>query len=230
MRILIILITSLASFFVHAVAVSSLFEVANDKHFADFSIANNDGKDMFINLEIAKVTYENGEKVVTKVNKDNLASWTFSVNPSQIILKEGETRTIRMRNDCAKQSCEFNEDQVYIVDVNPYPYVKEGEGSSVAVAFGYRIYFMDPASKVKLDYQLTRVNEQEFKFSNNSNTMLNAVLNTCKKGFSSDCIYQYKLLAGAEKIFKLPAEYAEKETITFRVINANESINEKVSI
>ncbi|WCE32218.1 pilus assembly protein [Vibrio sp. SCSIO 43137] len=230
MRVLTLFITLFASFLSHAVAVSSLFEVANDRHFADFSIANNDGKDMFINLEIAKVNYENGKKVVTKVNKDNLASWTFSVNPSQIILKDGETRTIRMRNDCAMQSCRFSEDQVYVVDVNPYPYVKDSESSAVSVAFGYRIYFMDPASEVDLNYQLTRINKREFKFSNNSNTMLNAVLNTCKKGFSSDCIYQYKLLAGAEKTFKLPAEYAEKETITFRVINANESINEQVSI
>ena len=230
MRTLLLLVTSLTSFFTHAVAVSSLFEVANDEHYADFSITNNDGKDMFINLEIAKVAYVNGEKVVTKVNKDNLSTWTFSVSPSQIILKDGETRTVRMRNDCAKQTCDFDEDQVYAVDVNPYPYVGEGEDSAVSVAFGYRIYFMDPASEVKLNYEIKRVNNKEFRFSNKSNTMLNAVINTCEKGFSSNCIYQYKLLAGSEKVFKLPESYVGKKNINITVINANESINEQVSM
>ncbi|MEF1301181.1 pilus assembly protein, partial [Vibrio owensii] len=59
---------------------------------------------------------------------------------------------------------------------------------------------------------------------------LNAVINTCEKGFSSNCIYQYKLLAGSEKVFKLPESHVGKKNINITVINANESINEQVSM
>ncbi|OCH48155.1 pilus assembly protein [Aliivibrio fischeri] len=218
------------SFQSHAIAVSSLFESADpDTHSADVIIANNDGKDMFINLEMAKVEYIDGKKVVTKVSRESLKDWTFSISPSQLILKDGEKKAIRLHNNCEKYNCKLDKDQVYAVDVTPVPYT-DGKISAVAVSFGYRVYFMDPATDVKLKYDIKRVNDKEFKFSNQSNTMLNAVINTCSKNFSDDCIYQYKLLSGSEKTFSLPEEVINKSSIILNIINSNEVINEQVSI
>ncbi|MFH0257971.1 pilus assembly protein [Vibrio rumoiensis] len=230
MKLLSVLLFILFSVNANAIAVSSLFEAADpDTHSAEIVIENNDGKDMFINLEMAKVEYVDGKKVVTKLSKDNLQDWTFSISPSQLVLSPGEKKTIRMINKCLPDKCEYNSDQVYAVDITPVPY-SEGKVSSVAVAFGYRVYFMDPAKKPNLNYSIKRLNDNKFKFSNHSNTMLNAVLNVCSKEFSSDCIYQYKLLSGATKEFKLPEKVRNKAHIKFNVINANEEVNEEVSI
>ncbi len=154
-----------------ALAVSSLFEVADkDTHIADIQLENNDKTDMFINMEMLKVRYVDGKKVIDKLSRDNLKDWAFSVSPSQVILKPGERKTIRMMNHC-EDNCEFEEDQIYAVDITPVPYY-EGKKSAVAVAFGYRTYFLDPVKPehVKLDYELKRTGKGTFEFKNRSNT------------------------------------------------------------
>ncbi|CAK1836153.1 hypothetical protein [Vibrio crassostreae] len=215
---------------VHAIAVSSLFEAADpETGSAEVVIENNDGKDMFVNLSMVKVEYLDGYKTVTTLNKDNFANWTFSISPSQMILADGEKRTIRMKNLCEGEKCQLEQDEVYAVDITPVPY-SDGKVSSVSVAFGYRVYFMDPASKVQLDYEIERIGQTKFRFNNKSNTMLNVVVNTCNKEFSSDCIYQYKLMSGANRVFKLPKQLINKPSITMNIINANEEINHEVHI
>jgi len=214
----------------NAIAVSSLFEAADpETGSAEVVIENNDGKDMFVNLSMVKIEYKDGNKIVTTLNKGNFADWTFSVSPTQMILADGEKRTIRMKNLCDGQKCALQRDEVYAVDITPVPY-SDGKVSSVSVAFGYRVYFMDPASKVQLDYEIERVGKTKFRFINKSNTMLNAVLNTCDKEFSSDCIFQYKLMSGANRVFKLPKKITNKPSITMNIINANEEINHEVHI
>lgn len=217
------------SFFANAIAVSSLLESADpDTHSAEVTLVNNDGKDMFINLQMAKVEYVDGKKVVTKVNKDNISDWSFSISPSQMILRPGERKTLRMLNSCGGGKCAKSKDETYAVDITPVPYV-EGKATSVAVAFGYRVYFIDAASEVKLDYSITRENKKQFKFVNNSNTMLNAVLNYCSKEFRDDCIFQNRILPGSTKVFPLPEEAWDDKTISATIINADEEVNEKVS-
>jgi P pilus assembly chaperone PapD len=225
----IIMMTLGLSYQAHAIAVSSLFEVADVKtHSADIQVINNDGKDMFINLSMAKVRYVDGKKIVENLNKDNVADWKFNVSPAQMILKPGERKIIRMFNDC-DLDCKFSEDQVYAVSITPVPYTN-GKKSAVAVAFGYKVYFIDPASEVLVDYDLKRISEDKISFENRSNTMLNAVLSLCTKDFSSDCIYEYRLLPNSKREFRLPAESHKKSKIDFSVINANEVVHERVSI
>ncbi|HIF9096597.1 TPA: pilus assembly protein [Photobacterium damselae] len=214
----------------HAIAISSLFEAADPKtHSADVIIENNDGKDMFINIEMAKVDYIDGKKVVTKVDKDNFKDWTFSVNPTQIVLKPNERKTIRLHNKCADKECKLKKDKVYAVDVTPVPYVN-GKASAVAVAFGYRVYFMDPATQVDLKYKIKRVSKDQIMFVNNSNTMLRAIFNACTTEYNSDCIYDYRVLSGSTKKFKLPETLINKKVLKVNIINANEEINESISI
>ena len=224
-----VMMTLMFSYHSQAIAISSLFEVADVKtHIADVQVINNDGKDMFINLEMSKVRYVDGKKIVEKLNKDNVADWKFRVSPSQMILKPGERKIIRMFNDC-DEDCEFSEDQVYAVSVTPVPY-SEGEKSSVAVAFGYKVYFIDPATEPRVDYDLKRVSKDKISFENRSNTMLNAVLNLCTRDFSSDCIYEYRLLPNAKREFRLPLGSQEQSRLEFSVINANEVIHETVTL
>lgn len=214
-----------------AVAVSSLFEVADkDTHLADIKVENNDSQDMFINMEMLKVRYVDGKKVIEKLSRENLKDWAFSVSPSQMILKPGERKTVRMMNRC-KDDCDFKEDQVYAVDITPVPYY-EGKKSAVAVAFGYRTYFLDPVKvdNVKLDYNLTRIGKGKFLFKNHSNTMLNAVLNTCTREYSSNCIFEHRLLPNAEREFPIPKGSDDGRKLTFSIINANEEINEQVTL
>lgn len=229
LKVVIAMITLIFSCQSQAIAISSLFEVADvNTHLADIQVINNDGKDMFINLEMSKVRYIDGKKVEEKLNKDNVGDWTFRVSPSQMILKPGERKTIRMLNDC-DEDCEFSEDQVYAVSVTPVPY-SEGRKSAVAVAFGYKVYFIDPASEVIIDYDLKRISKNKISFENRSNTMLNAVLNLCTKGFNSDCIYEYRLLPNSKREFKLPLKSQEQSTLKFSVINANEVVHERVTL
>lgn len=222
-------IYSLLSAQANAIAVSSLFEAASDNtHSASFSIANNDGKDMFVNLEMVKVKYVDGEKQIISLNKDTMKDWNFNISPSQMILAPGERKTVRMHTLCEKNDCEFNEDQIYAVDVNPVPYT-DGKAANVAVAFGYRVYYLDPAQTVDLNYNVKRT-DSGFIFDNKSNTMLTAVLNTCTKEYSSDCIFQYRVLPNSKKTFTLPSVLKDEKALLFDVINANESIHEKISI
>ncbi|PTQ19750.1 pilus assembly protein [Vibrio sp. 10N.286.46.E10] len=212
-----------------AVAVSSLFEIADkDTHIADIKVENNDKQDMFINMEMLKVRYVDGKKVIEKLDRKNFDDWTFSVSPSQVILEPGERKTIRMMNHC-EDACDFKEDQVYAVDITPVPYY-EGKKSAVAVAFGYRTYFLDPVNtdNVELDYDLKRIDKDTFVFTNRSNTMLNAVLNTCKREYSSNCIFEHRLLPNSTREFTFPKGSDDGSKQTFSVINANEEINEQV--
>ncbi|WP_409581037.1 fimbrial biogenesis chaperone [Vibrio owensii] len=214
-----------------AIAVSSLFEVADQKtHTAEIQIQNNDNRDMFVNMSMLKVHYDNGKKIVEKLNKNNVKDWTFSVSPAQIILKPGERKNIRMMNHC-KGKCEFDEDQIYAVDITPVPY-NEGEKTAVAVAFGYRTYFLDPVAldKTKIDYVLKRVSKNKFSFENRSNTMLNAVLNTCTKDYTANCIIEHRLLPNAKREYSFPKGHDDGSKQTFSVINANEEVNEKVTL
>ncbi|HIF9084883.1 TPA: pilus assembly protein [Photobacterium damselae] len=214
----------------NAIAISSLFEAADPKtHSADVIVENNDGKDMFINIEMAKVEYIDGKKVVTKVDRKNFKDWTFSVNPTQLVLKPNERRTIRLHNKCEDKKCNLKKDQVYAVDVTPVPYI-DGKASAVAVAFGYRVYFMDPATEVNLKYKIKRLSKDKIMFANNSNTMLRAIFNTCTTEYNSDCIYDYRVLSGSTKKFKLPKALINKKSIKVNIINANEEINESISI
>lgn len=228
-RYLIVILSFFTSFNVYAIAVSSLLEAADpESHSAEVTIANNDGRDMFINFEMAKVEYINGEKVVTKVSRDNVKDWSFSITPSQMILRPGERKTLRMHNKCISNSCIDDADQTFAVDITPVPYV-DGKATAVAVAFGYRVYFIDPAKEVRLDYKIKRKDKKTFEFANNSNTMLNAVLNFCDKAFRDDCIYQNRTLPGSTKTFKLPENAWNKRKIKATIINANEEVNEQVN-
>lgn len=214
-----------------AVAVSSLFEVADkDNHVADIQVENNDKRDMFINMEMVRVHYVDGKKIVEQLNQNNLKDWTFSVSPSQIILKPGERKTIRMMNRCG-DNCDFKEDQVYAVDITPVPYI-DGKKSAVSVAFGYRTYFLDPVrlENTKIDYDLKRISNDKFVFENNSNTMLNAVLNKCTRDYKSNCIFEHRLLPNSKKEFSLPKGSDDGSKQTFSVINANEEVNEQVTL
>ncbi|HIF9203963.1 TPA: pilus assembly protein [Photobacterium damselae] len=220
----------LYSNFANAIAVSSLFEAADAKtHSADVIIENNDGKDMFVNIEMAKVEYINGKKVVTKVDRKNIKDWTFSVNPTQLILKPKERKTIRLHNKCSNSECKLEKDKVFAVDITPVPYV-DGKASAVAVAFGYRVYFMDPATDVDLKYTIKRISKDKFKFNNRSNTMLRVIMNTCTTEYNKDCIYDYRTLSGSSKTFTLPEKLRNKSSLKVNIINANEEINESVSI
>ncbi len=214
----------------YALAVSSLFEVADSNtHSADVMIENNDGKDMFVNISMIGVEYVDGKKIETKLTKDSLLNWSFSVSPTQLILAPGERKSIRMHNNCLSTKCIFDKDQVYAIDINPVPYVN-GKKTAVAVSFGYRVYFMDSASDYNIDYKIKRLNDNKFKFDNDSNTMLTAVFNVCDKEFSSDCIYQYRVLSGASKTFFLPKKLIGKKSIKLNIINGNEDFNEQIII
>ncbi|MGR5366457.1 pilus assembly protein [Photobacterium damselae] len=221
---------SLYSTYTNAIAVSSLFEAADAKtHSADIIIENNDGKDMFINIEMSKVDYIDGKKIVTKVDRNNIKNWTFSVNPTQLVLKPNERKTIRLHNKCSNKECKLKKDKVYAVDITPVPYV-EGKVSAVAVAFGYRVYFMDPATEVNLKYKIKRLSKDKFVLTNHSNTMLRAIMNACSSEYNSDCIFDYRVLAGASKEFYIPKKLRNKSSLKVNIINANEEINESVSI
>ncbi len=67
-------------------------------------------------------------------------------------------------------------------------------------------------------------------FKNNSNTMLNAVLNTCTREYKNDCIFEHRLLPNSEKEFSFPKGSDDGSKQSFSIINANEEINEKVTL
>ncbi|WP_341496478.1 pilus assembly protein [Photobacterium damselae subsp. damselae] len=208
---------------VNAIAISSLFEVADRNGHSSFELINNDEKDMYINLKMAKVDINNGKKELVKLDKNNLSSWEFTTTPSRTILRPGARKKIKLKYIC-KSDCEKNEDKLFFVDVAPVPY-SESNKSSLAFAFGYRVYFLVPAKKVVGSYSINRT-KSGFSFKNDSNTMLTAVLNTCSKDFNSDCIYQYRVLSKQNKSFTFPDNFGKKDKINFTVINANEEFSE----
>ncbi|HIF9184276.1 TPA: fimbria/pilus periplasmic chaperone [Photobacterium damselae] len=221
-KFIFILLSVLASN-AHAIAISSLFESANKNGDATFEIVNNDGKDMYISFKMAKVNINNGKKEVDKLNKDNLSLWEFTTTPSRTRLKPNERKKIKLKYTC-KIDCDSNRDKLFYVDVAPAPY-SESKKSSLAFAFGYRVFFLVPAKKMIGTYKIAR-KKHGFFFENSSNTMLTAVLNTCTKDFNSDCIYQYRVLPNNTKEFILPNDVKDKANINFTVINANEEFSE----
>ncbi|WP_050567227.1 fimbria/pilus periplasmic chaperone [Vibrio owensii] len=223
----------LASFYVsqaNAVAVSSLFEVADEEGNAEVRVLNNDGKDMFIKMTMSEVNYVDGEKVITPLNKDNVKDWNLTMTPPQLILKPNQKKTVKLHYSCSDESkCSTDRDKVYAIDMSPIPY-SEGQKRSVAIAFGYRTYLLVPAKNPKVDYKISREEGGKFYFENNSNTMLNVVVNTCKKEFSNDCIYQYRTLPGAQKTFSFPKSVKSDSSVEMSIINANETFHENINL
>ncbi|EHK2889302.1 pilus assembly protein [Vibrio parahaemolyticus] len=216
---------------VFAIALNSTFVVADEDGSGLVEIANNDGKAMFIRLELSKVTYsEDGKKIITPLNKDNMNDWDLNVSPPQLIMKDGEFKSIKFSYFCndAEKECSRDKDQVYLIKILPEPY-SESNKSVVALAFGYNIYYMIPAKDVKLDYSIKRVGKNKFEFVNNSNTFLNAVINVCTKEFREDCIYEHRLLAHTKHEFVIPQVLERSEKIDAVIINANQTIKEFIS-
>ncbi|MGR5435712.1 pilus assembly protein [Vibrio owensii] len=218
--------------YANAVAVSSLFEVADDDNLGEVKIYNNDGKDMFIRMKMSKIEYIDGEKVITPLNKDNVKDWRLTLTPPQLVLKPNQTKTVKFNyicNESKGEDCRTDEDQIYAIDMSPVPYA-EGQTRAVAIAFGYRTYFLIPAKEIDISYEVSRINNEQFKFINNSNTMLTMVFNVCTKEFSSDCIFEYRTLPNSNKVYDLPKEMFDSKNIEGTVINANEEFRENISL
>ncbi len=217
----------------YAIAVSSLFEVSDSNGVGEVKVLNNDGKDMFIKMTMSEVEYVNGKKEVRPLSKDNLKDWKLLLTPPQIILKPEQQKTVKFHYLCDEKDnngeCITNKDHIYAIDMSPVPY-SEGQQSSVAIAFGYRTYFLIPATKMNISYDLTRKGNDKFEFNNKSNTMLTVVLNTCKTKFKNECIYQYRVLPGSKKEFPFPKDLIDMENIEGTIINANEKYHKKISI
>ncbi|TCN88486.1 hypothetical protein EDB65_102273 [Vibrio crassostreae] len=219
--------------YANAIAVNKTFEVADENGKGELKIANNDNKDMFIRFELSKVTYDDGKKILTPLNKDNMKDWNLYISPGQLIIKDKERRTVRINYVCDEESsidqCNRFEDQIYAIDVLPVPY-SESMKSSVAISFGYKLYFMVPAKMVDFRYAIKRISKSEFLFENKSNTLLNAVINTCKKEFKNNCIYENRLLPGQSRKFSIPERLHEEKKINVTIINPNQEIKDYVSI
>ncbi|WMN88900.1 pilus assembly protein [Vibrio parahaemolyticus] len=217
----------------YAIAVSSLFEVSDTNGVGEVKILNNDGKDMFIKMTMSEVEYIDGEKVVKPLDKNNLKDWKLILTPPQVILKPEQQKTIKFHYLCENKDsngeCVTDKDHIYAVDMSPVPY-SEGQESSVAIAFGYRTYFLIPATKLDISYDLNRKGSDKFEFDNKSNTMLTVVLNSCKTKFKNECIYQYRVLPGSKKEFPFPKDFVGKEKVEGVIINANEKYHKKFSL
>ncbi|HIF9381063.1 TPA: pilus assembly protein [Photobacterium damselae] len=212
-------------------AISSIYEVANpESKTAEVDLYNNDGKTMYVKLTMSKVSYKNKEKVITPLSKSSLPDWKLSVTPSKIIMRDGERKAFRMHYLCGA-NCNLESDEVYAVDVSPVPYNEFTQSTSLAMAFGFRVYFLVPATNPKVKYNLKWIDKAKgiFSLENNSNTMLTAVLNVCTKEFSSDCIFQYRVLSGSKKEFTIPVDKVLHRTngkIEMNMISPDEKYNE----
>ncbi len=228
---LLICFSALFCFDLHAMAISSIYEVADPlTNMAKIDLFNNDGKTMYVNLSMSKVSYENNKKKVTPLSKSSLPDWKLSVTPSKIIMRADERKSFRMHYLC-NSKCNLPFDEVYAVDVSPVPYNEFTNSSAVAMAFGFRVYFLIPATNPEINYKIKWKDKSKgvFSLENNSNTMTTAVLNVCTKEFSNDCIYQYRVLSGSKKEFTLPLDkviHRKNGKIEMNMISPDEKYNE----
>ncbi|EHK2889299.1 hypothetical protein J7G16_004201 [Vibrio parahaemolyticus] len=198
----------------YAISIGSLFEVADDNDSAIVNVVNNDDVTMFVKLSSSKLSYENGERSVTELDKFNVGSWGLKYTPSFLILEPGEEKSVRLQFDCTYSDCDRTKDIVYGVDFAPEPYVSE-EQDTVKLVLGYKLYFVIPTEKPDYKYSLKRLGPSRLSIENNGNATLVGVLNNCENVNSSNesCVFRYRLIPGNMRTIELPSKLNATELV-----------------
>ncbi|AXY00460.1 hypothetical protein D1115_03650 [Vibrio alfacsensis] len=198
---------------VQALGVDSLIKVMDDSRDV-ITISNNDGFRQFVNLSISDVDVVDGDLVATAYNKENIDSWSLEVQPSKLILDNGQSKRISIRylgNDSREK------DKVYAINVVPTPYYAQDETppNTVQIVIGVAPYVVLAAKQDKpLAYTVKHEGEY-VRVKNLGNTYFRANLKACDsialKVPVNQCISSSHVLSGRELKIPLPEKAGNNE-------------------
>lgn len=210
----------------YAFSVDSMVLVSDDSGNGIITITSTKGVPEYIVGEVSKINVVDGELEKLRLTKENLPLWDLALLPTKVILNPGERRRIAIKNLCQRHCTGLKEDKVYLIALSPKSMPNKEAKSQIGVNFGYAPYFIVPAEKPDVQYDIKFANNK-LKIKNNSNTLLYFQIDNCYSGMDKKgCKITHTYLAGREKEIRLPESMIGLDKLRLRIANHDYSYNE----
>ncbi|EHH1078767.1 hypothetical protein J7I01_004461 [Vibrio parahaemolyticus] len=229
----------LLSFCAQAMSISDLMLVnseAEEGKAGVFTLTNSDGITYFLKTSVSKVEVKDNKVIKTPYTRDNLDEWEIVPKPSKLVVEPRMMKELMIEEVCGDR-CRSDYDRIYQIHIIPVSYEVEGEmQSKVNMLFGFAPYYVIPASKSHVHYNLD-YDGKILNVKNSGNTLINLVIDQCDtktdeelKTLHADknkrCRVTYSVIAGRERQFEIPEELQAKQ-LSVVVLNHDESFREE---
>ncbi|PSV09571.1 hypothetical protein C0W59_22110 [Photobacterium kishitanii] len=171
---------------VQAIGINSMIEFSKNDE-GRFVITNSEDYRQFIQVAIASIEIKDGKLVKHPYTRDNIDLWSLTVRPSKAVIDPGLQKDFKVTYN-GKPSERDDRDKIFQVTFVPTPYFAEGEPAkkAVQIAIGFAPIFVVPAKTDQpLNYSLS-FNSQHMQFSNNGNSYIRALLDSCPSSVKGD--------------------------------------------
>lgn len=195
-----------------------------------FTLTSSKGEPEYIKGSVSQVKVNNGELEKVELTKDNLPLWDLALLPNKLILNPGERRRVSVKNLCQINCDKLEQDKVYQITFMPSVLDSDKIKSSVGINYGYAPYYIVPAEKANVDYEI-KYNGNEIYVENKGNTFFYMQIDNCRPdSFSNQCKQTNTILAGRKKTIKLAEGLKNVDSLSIKVANHDYSYNKKISL
>ncbi|WP_217520380.1 hypothetical protein [Vibrio metschnikovii] len=221
----------LFSSYVNSLTIDTMYLVSDSHGNGVISLMNDLEQTSFISSHIYELmTNEQGELIKTQYTEDNIDDWKIITTIPKIIIEPGVSKDIGIRALCDPATCAIDKDLMFSIAFEPSPYFEEEESkeSLVMINYGYATLFIIPTSEPNYSYKL--INKGDYIFAKNTgNSLINLVIDQCSSIVKINCRITERLLAGRERIIKLPENF-KNDVIEVNIYNHDESYKSKQSL
>lgn len=214
-----------------AMNLDTLFLAGNDNGNGIFTATNGTDSPEYIQTTVVKVDVRGGKLIKTPLTRDNFPLWDLAVNPAKTMLQPGEVRNFAVKSLC-QRNCDREVDALYQIRFTPVANPEQEKGQSVNIRFGMAPYYVIPATKQRVEYDvMTSEDKQQVTVDNTGNTFIKLEFNACHSLAKNkkNCRAVYHVLAGRSKTIALPAEMAGRN-VQVTVANYDQSIQKEFTL
>ena len=224
------LILMLMSPMSNAFSIDKMLLISGDDGNGVFTLTSSKGEPEYIKGSVSQVKVKNGELEKIELTKDNLPLWDLALLPNKLILNPGERRRVSVKNLCQVNCDNLDKDKVYQVTFMPSVLDSDKRKSSVGINYGYAPYYIVPAVKANVDYDI-KYDGNEIQVENRGNTFFYMQIDNCRPdSISNQCKQTNTILAGRKKTIKLAEGLKNVDSLSVKVANHDYSYNKKITI
>lgn len=227
-----LLTTALWTSCVSALAIDNMVLISGQDPSGDhFTLTGNTSTPVFVRTEITRLHVKDNQVTEEPFRRDNLMSWTITVEPPLFILDPSESRRVTLRPLTDLSSREA--DEVYAVSFIPQTAKDNAtDRHRMDMQVGFQAFYIVPATTTKMNYDLRyHLGSGKVTLVNKGNTVMLAELNRCKAGIKADpkknCTATFMAIAGKTKEYEVP-DWLRGADMTMTVTNHDKSYREKV--
>lgn len=231
-RVISMLVIGLWGLTAQALSIDSMVIISGQHGSSDsYVLTNNSTEPLFMRTEVSRIDIKNNDEKEIPFTRDNLAEWTITLDPALFILDPGESRKVSLRP--LTEKAHRNHDEVYSVSFIPKAYKQtEKDKDSMNLQVGFRAFYIVPAGKSNMDYDLNYDRKSgKLTIDNKGNTVVLAVLDQCRNGVRDDvnkpCSMTFMAVAGKTKVFDVP-QWLRLKKMAFEVQNHDKTYRKSV--